>query len=110
VTHTLQPLEVCMLKPLSQAHSNELSTFVERSQGLLSVKKGDFFPLFWKAWVSSFKEDMIINSFKATGISPLNPDVITYSRGSSIPTQIGRGHERVQLLCSVGLIGGGLSG
>jgi hypothetical protein len=75
-THTLQPLDVCMFKPLSQAYSNELSAFLERSQGLSPIKKGDFFPLFWKAWVSSFKENTIINSFKATGISPLEPDVI----------------------------------
>jgi hypothetical protein len=48
-THTLQPLDVCMFKPLSQAYSDELSVFLERSQGLLPIKKGDFFPLFWKA-------------------------------------------------------------
>ena len=75
-THTLQPLDVCMFQPLSQAYSNELSTFLERSQGLSPIKKGDFFPLFWKVWVSSLKENTIINSFKATGISPLERDVI----------------------------------
>jgi hypothetical protein len=30
-THTLQPLDVCMFKPLSQAYSNELLSFLERS-------------------------------------------------------------------------------
>jgi hypothetical protein len=75
-THTLQPLDVRMFKPLSQAYSEELSAFLERSQGLSPIKKGDFFPLFWKAWASSFKGNTIINSFKATGISPLEPDVI----------------------------------
>jgi hypothetical protein len=75
-THTLQPLDVCMFKPLSQAYSNELSAFLERSQGLPPIKKGDFSPLFWKAWVSSFKQSMIANSFRATGISPLEPDII----------------------------------
>jgi hypothetical protein len=30
-THTLQPLDVFMFKPLSQAYSNELSDFLERS-------------------------------------------------------------------------------
>jgi hypothetical protein len=75
-THTLQPLDVCMFKPLSQAYSDELSAFLERSQGLSPIKKGDFLPLYWKAWVSSFKESTIINFFKATGISPLEPDVI----------------------------------
>jgi hypothetical protein len=43
-THTLQPLDVCMFKPLSQAYSDELSAFLERSQGLSPIKKGDFFP------------------------------------------------------------------
>ena len=75
-THTLQPLDVSMFKPLSTAYSNELSAFLERSQGPSPIKKGDFFPLFWKAWESSFKETTILNSFKATGISPLEPDAI----------------------------------
>jgi hypothetical protein len=30
-THTLQPLDICMFKPLSQAYSNELSAFLQRS-------------------------------------------------------------------------------
>jgi hypothetical protein len=55
-THTLQPLGVCMLKPLSQAYFDKLSAFLKRSQGLLPIKKGDFFPLFWKTWVELFKE------------------------------------------------------
>jgi hypothetical protein len=75
-THMLQPLDVCMFKPLSQAYPNELSAFLERSKELSPIKKGAFFPLFWKAWVSSFKENTIINSFKATSISPIEPDVI----------------------------------
>ncbi|KAH5363543.1 hypothetical protein HBI48_081690 [Parastagonospora nodorum] len=53
-THTLQPLDV----------------------GLVSIKKGDFFPLFWRAWSSSFKENTILKAFEATGIWPTNPRVI----------------------------------
>jgi hypothetical protein len=34
------------------------------------MKKGDFFPLFWDAWISSFKEETILKSFEATGIWP----------------------------------------
>jgi hypothetical protein len=75
-THRLQPLDVCMFKPLSQAYSDELSAFLERSQRLSPIEKGDFFPLFRKALLSSFKQNTIINSFEATGISPLAPDVI----------------------------------
>jgi hypothetical protein len=58
-THTLQPLDVVMFKPLSTAYSKELSDYLHHSQGLLSVKKGDFFPLFWRAWVTSFKKSTI---------------------------------------------------
>jgi len=75
-THTLQPLDVVLFKPLSSAYSAELTTHLQKSQGLLPIKKGDFFPLFWKAWMSSFKEETILKSFKATGISPFDPEVI----------------------------------
>ncbi|EOA85915.1 uncharacterized protein SETTUDRAFT_78617, partial [Exserohilum turcica Et28A] len=75
-THTLQPLDVSMFKPLSTAYSNEVSAFMDRSQGLASMSKRDFFPLFYQAWQASLKETTILNAFKATGISPLNPEVI----------------------------------
>jgi hypothetical protein len=51
-THTLQPLDVVVFKPLSSAYSLELTKYLHRGQGLVPVKKGDFFPLFWKAWQS----------------------------------------------------------
>ena len=75
-THTLQPLDVVLFKPLSSAYSAELTTYLQKSQGLVPIKKGDFFPLFWKAWISSFQKETILKSFKATGISPPNPEVI----------------------------------
>src|ERR1700710_646451 len=75
-THTLQPLDVVCFKPLSSEYKNELTKRIHQSQGWLPVKKGDFFPLFWKAWVASFTEKTMLNSFEATGISPLNADVI----------------------------------
>jgi hypothetical protein len=75
-THTLQPLDVVMFKPLSSAYSAELTAHLHRSQGLLPVKKSDFFALFWKAWTSSFTQGHIYKAFEATGIIPLNADVI----------------------------------
>jgi hypothetical protein len=75
-THTLQPLDVALFKPLSSAYSAELTQHLHRAQGLISVKKGDFFPLFWRAWQSSFKESTILTAFRATGIWPMDPDVI----------------------------------
>ena len=75
-THTLQPLDVVMFKSLSSAYSCELTEHTQKSQGLLPIKKGDFFSLFWKAWVNTFTEKPILKSFEATGIWPMDPEVI----------------------------------
>jgi hypothetical protein len=75
-THTLQPLDVVLFKPLSQNYSNELTTYLHRAQGLISIKKGDFFPLFWRAWQASFKQSTILTAFEATGIWPIDPNII----------------------------------
>ncbi|RYN16665.1 hypothetical protein AA0119_g13177 [Alternaria tenuissima] len=75
-THTLQPLDVVMFKPLSTAYSKELTTHLHSGQGLSVIKKSDFFHLFWKAWVSTFTQGLILRSFETTGISPLQPNVI----------------------------------
>jgi hypothetical protein len=85
-THTLQPLDVCMFKPLSTAYSNDVSAFMERSQGLTSMSKRDFFPLFYRAWQASFKETTILKAFEATGLSPFEPEVIL-RRFNQQPTQ-----------------------
>jgi hypothetical protein len=54
LTYTLQPLNVVMFKPLLTAYSKELTIHLYNGQGLSVIKKGDFFPLFWKAWESVF--------------------------------------------------------
>ncbi|KAF1980022.1 hypothetical protein BU23DRAFT_585877 [Bimuria novae-zelandiae CBS 107.79] len=71
-----QLLNIAMFKPLLIAYSAELSRYLYRSQGLASITKGDFFPLFWNAWKASFKESTILSSFRATGISPPGPNPI----------------------------------
>ena len=75
-THTLQPLNVVCFKPLSSNYTNELTQHTHQSMGWLPFKKGDFFPLFWKAWVSSFTVATVLKSFEVTGIAPLNPSKI----------------------------------
>ncbi|KAF1936092.1 hypothetical protein EJ02DRAFT_296648, partial [Clathrospora elynae] len=67
-THSLQPLDVVLFKLLLTAYSKELSTHLHKSQGLIPIKKGDCFLLFWKAWIISFKEETILKSFEATGM------------------------------------------
>ena len=75
-THTLQPLDVVMFKPFSSAYSNQVAAFMERCQGLTSMSKRDFYSMFIAAWETSFKEATILKAFEATGLSPLNPEVI----------------------------------
>jgi hypothetical protein len=75
-THTLQPLDVVMFKPLANAYSTELTQYLQNSQGLLNITKGDFFPLFWRSWIKVFKPPLVKRSFEATGIHPPNPAVV----------------------------------
>ncbi|KAF2822599.1 hypothetical protein CC86DRAFT_266269, partial [Ophiobolus disseminans] len=75
-THTLQPLDVVMFKPLSSAYSTALTNHLQQSQGLVPIKKGDFFPLFWAAWQSSFTPGLTLKAFESTGIWPMDGETI----------------------------------
>jgi hypothetical protein len=74
--HTLQPLDVVCFKPLSGAYTYQLTRHLHRTQGLVPLKKGDFFLLFWEAWSFSMTQKLAFKSFKSTGIWPKDPDVI----------------------------------
>jgi hypothetical protein len=65
-----------LFKPLSTAYTNQILAFIERCQGLTSMSKRDFLPLFLSAWETALKEETILRAFEATGISPLNPERI----------------------------------
>jgi hypothetical protein len=75
-THTLQPLDVVMFRSLSFHYKENLSTQVQNSQGLLPVKKMDFFSLFWTAWTSSFTQDHILQAFKSCGVWLMDPEPV----------------------------------
>jgi hypothetical protein len=75
-THTLQPLDVVCFKPLSTSYSTKLGDYLFKSQGLLAVQKGDFFLMFWSAWESSLTTKLVCKAFEATGICPMNADVV----------------------------------
>lgn len=77
-THTLQPLDVVLFKPLSSSYSKKLTQRFHSSKGLVPIKKGDFFPLFWDAWLMSFTENNISKAFEAVGIHPLNRNKILH--------------------------------
>jgi hypothetical protein len=74
--HKLQPLDVVLYGSLSRAYNRKLITYLHNSQGLLVLKKRDFFLLFWDAWTLFFTAENIISSFKHTGINPMDPDVV----------------------------------
>ncbi|KAF2829195.1 hypothetical protein CC86DRAFT_258656, partial [Ophiobolus disseminans] len=71
------PLDVVLFKPLSTAYSTELTSHLHRSQGLIPITKGDFFPLFWRAsWQSSITPEIVLKAFESTGIWPIDLEVI----------------------------------
>jgi hypothetical protein len=70
--HSLQPLDVACFSPLARAYSTELSYHTMKSQGLIPVKKGDFFFLIWNKWRRCMTEKLVLKSFKATGIFPMD--------------------------------------
>lgn len=72
-TCTLQPLDVVMSKPFLLAYLRELTKHTHTQEpGKLSIKGGDSFVLFWMAWVISLTEQTTLESFKATGILPMD--------------------------------------
>jgi hypothetical protein len=70
-THTVQPLDVGCFKPLASAYSKRLTIYTQRSQGLVPIKKGDFFLLFWDAWGEAFTKRTVLRSWAATGVWPM---------------------------------------
>lgn len=92
-THTLQPLDVVVFSPLSYNYSHELNQHLHRSQALMGVKKRDFFPIFWTAWSNTMRPELIRRSFEATGVWPMDAEVIlkrfnTTTSGQDEDTQL----------------------
>ncbi|KAF2832659.1 hypothetical protein CC86DRAFT_390650 [Ophiobolus disseminans] len=69
----------------------QISAFLERCQGLTSMSKRDFYPMFMAAWEASFKETTILEAFEATGLSPFEPEEILKrlrrNRGKVLPLE-----------------------
>jgi hypothetical protein len=72
-----------LFKPLSQAYSNMLTNHLYKAQDLIPIKKGDFFPLSWSAWISSFTESLILKAFEATGIWLIDANIILHKFAST---------------------------
>jgi hypothetical protein len=76
-----------MFKPLASCYSYKLTIFLQRTQGLVAIKKGNYFPLFWKAWVFSFTKETILRSFEATSIWPANRDAVLKRFNNEAPDE-----------------------
>ncbi|KAF1936087.1 hypothetical protein EJ02DRAFT_427832 [Clathrospora elynae] len=63
------PLDVGLFSPLSRAYGTALEDYLEKTQGLLSLKKGNFYHLFKDAWDASFTVANVQSSFSTTGIA-----------------------------------------
>jgi hypothetical protein len=75
-THKLQPLDVSLFGPLSQAYSNQLVDFFAATQGLVGISKREFWGNFLPAFKASFTEANIESAWKSTGLLPWDPEVI----------------------------------
>jgi hypothetical protein len=75
-THSLQPLDVVLFSPLSKHYTEQLTQQLQRTQGLSRITKRDFFGNFWPAWSSTMTHDLILKSFQATGVWPMDADQV----------------------------------
>jgi hypothetical protein len=75
-THSLQPLDVVLFGPLSRACIVKLADYLQRSKGLLPVKKAVLFLSFWDAYNTSSTRENTLKSFKATGVEPRDAFVV----------------------------------
>ena len=87
-THRLQPLDVGLFSPLSQAYSTRLDAYTHGGLGWVSMTKRMFWPLFRDAWEASFTFKNIKKAFEKTGIWPLNKErtISKLQQSSSAPT------------------------
>ena len=77
-THILQPADVSVFKPFKQYWREEVSNFI-RENPMSNVRRVDVAPLIAKV-LKRITPASIINGFRATGLFPLNPDAVSYSR------------------------------
>ena len=75
-TQTLQPLDVGCFSPFGNNYSKAVTKQLHQTQALTGIKKRQFYKLFREAWRQTFTSQLVLSSFKATGISPLNAAVI----------------------------------
>jgi len=96
-THRLQPLDVSCFRPLAHYYSQGLDDLIWNSAGHTTIKKRDFFKIFWTAFEQTFTEKTIGSAWSKTGIWPFNPEEVlkTLPPENKTPPLFGRGQKRM---------------
>jgi DDE superfamily endonuclease len=75
LSHILQPLDVGCFGALKTAYGALVADLARKD--VFNVDKADFLSMYIKARNNIFKETIIKNTFKNTGLIPFNPEVVT---------------------------------
>jgi hypothetical protein len=75
-THRLQPLDVGLFSPMSTAYTKQLNDHIFKTQGMVSMTKRFFYPLFRAAFHEAFTQKNIEHAFEKTGIWPHDPEQV----------------------------------
>ena len=75
-THRLQPLDLKIFLPLSNAYSREIDRVFQESGGYTRTIKRSFWAVFKVAWFRVLTKANIFSAFEAAGINPYNPSVV----------------------------------
>lgn len=96
-SHITQPLDVGFYGPLKSAWKKAVAKYTLDHVGQY-VTKYSFAEVFKEAWVNTVKMSTIVNSFRSSGIWPVNPDAIRVSKLS--PSTVYHSDEATKQLSS----------
>jgi hypothetical protein len=75
-THSLQLLDVVLYALHLRHYTEELTHYLQQTQGLTKLTKRDFYSNFWPAWNSTMTLELILKSFQATDMWPVDADAV----------------------------------
>ncbi|KAF1922314.1 uncharacterized protein M421DRAFT_10665 [Didymella exigua CBS 183.55] len=87
VTLLACPLDVVLFAPLSRHYTKKLTHYLQRTQGLTRITKPDFYSNFWPAWSATMTSELILKSFQATGVWPMDADAVLKRFNNHPPQQ-----------------------
>lgn len=77
-TSELQPLDKCLFKPLKNEYNKSCTQFLKENPGQV-ITRYEFCGLFKKAYYKVCSPSNAMSAFRATGIVPLNPEILPAS-------------------------------